>query len=273
MTRVPFAILVATGVLIVAFQNFSHVPREQKSPLPESIPPSQVGQIPQSTFHPQRLRHHIEQIHSQSRSSADDVEYDIREFAPKFHGSFANPSPFATGQISSHAALPERSDLKAVGQQLLEQELRPTLRPLETEWVGRVNRYLAGFVPVDGEDWPDAGGSEQNGDDSDRAPAGQPSLPGLPPGFPGLPGSSGGEGEDQGDSGAFSWKTYRPRDIRLTKANEISLGFAHQTRLSCEVGSAGSKIRVSRPLSSTSSIDFNHETQDSRNSVGFKLSW
>lgn len=260
MTRIPFALLAAAGVLILAFQNFSYVPLEP--------------------LKPRRVEQHLAKIQTQSHYALNIEDthsrgFDIRDLAPSFRDT--SSAPLNQNLISSHASTNEShtktADMKSVGQQLFEREFRPSLRPLEKEWVGRVNRYLAGFVPVDGEDWPETGSGEEGADGSDRAPAGQPAFPGLPAGFPGLPGSSSEDDATDDSGGGFSWKTYRPQNIRLTKANEISVAFAHQTSLSCEIGSGGSKFRVSRPLSATSSIDFHHETEHSRNSLGFNLSW
>lgn len=279
-----------TGILILAFQNFSPIPKDSaqhhsgeldlqvstslvSTPpvaaidenLQEKQPPSQLGRV------------HNQSTTSNFGSGSEGRGFDIRELAPQFEGGHflgANSNPIS----NSNSPVSGNADLSQVGQRLFESEVRPTLRPIEDAWVGRINDYLdrqfsskrAGFVPIDGEDWPESGGDEQQG--QDRGPASAPSLPGLPAGFPGLPGLP-EEGGQEDESDAFSWRTYRPRDVRMTKANEISVAFAHETRLSYEIGSHGGKLRVSRPISPNSSIDLNHESQDNKNSLGFKLSW
>lgn len=291
MRLAPFAILGLAGLLILAFQNFSHVPMNQnRATAPDATASEfrsreETSPIESTSIQPQRLSHHLGKIRDQSRiigETRDQQGIDIRDLAPQHRGQPISSYP-AFPPISSHAFAyadarydtAPGADMKNAGQKIFEQELRPNLRPLEQEWVGRVNRYLAGFVPIESEDWPTSGSSqdESGSDGGDRAPAGSPAFPGLPAGFPGLPGSPGDTDDQDDSSGAFSWKTYRIQKIQLTKANEISLAFAHQTKLSCEVGSGGTRFRVTRPLSSTSSIDFHHETKDSRNSLGLNISW
>lgn len=282
MNRTPVALLFVGGILILAFQNFSHISSDQgeKGTSP-SDSPNRMMQQP-------HLQHHVEQIVRQSETISSppldlsltplqrlpEASFDIRDIAPTRGNKRDEPiSIFAfnrsNSSLSDHTLA--SADLDRAGSLILERELRPSLQPIEEKWVGQVNRYLATFVPVEGEDWPSPGGDDE-GSNSDRAPAGQPSFPGLPPGLPGLPGGP-ADGAESEDLGSFSWKEYRPKNLRFIKANEVTMGFAHRTELSCEIGPNGSKFRVSRPLTATSSIDLNHETQDSRNSLGFKLSW
>lgn len=283
MNRIPLSLLFMGGVLILAFQNFSHISRDQgvKDGSP-SHSPSRMMQEPY-------LQYHVEQIVRQSDSLSSphpvdlslsplqrlpEASFDIREIAP----TPANEGNSASSIFAFHRSNSSLSDqnldsadLKRAGSMILERQLRPSLQPIEEKLVRQFNRYLASFVPVEGDDWPSADG-DQEGSKSDRSPSGQPAFPGLPTGFPGTPGGP-DDGAESEDSDSFSWKEYRPKNLRFLKANEVTVGFAHRTELSCEISPNGSKFRVSRPLTATSSIDLNHETQGSRNSLGFKLSW
>lgn len=283
MKRTPIALWFVGGILILAFQNFSPISPDQDAK--DTSPSDSLSRMMQQPH----LQHHVEQIVRQSDASSSphpldlslspvqripEAGFDIRDIAPT-PGNEGNGTTSIFSFHRSNSSLSDQTlasaDLNRAGSLILERELRPSLQPIEEKWVGQVNRYLATFVPVEGEDWPAPGGDDE-GSNSDRAPAGQPPFPGLPPGLPGLPGGP-EDGADSEDSGSFSWKEYRPKNLRFLKANEVTVGFAHRTELSCEIGPNGSKFRVSRPLTATSSIDLNHETQDSRNSLGFKLSW
>lgn len=197
-------------------------------------------------------------------------QYDIREFAPSrpLHVAF-NEDPFRAPEIHS-------SRLSDVGTVWLEREIRPLVQPLEEEWLGHVNGRLRGifgsFKPVDGEDWPEPG--DEDGSKS-RGPASEPgAFPGMPaiPGIPDFPGAPTGGEENSGDD-YLSLKTITPEGVKLTKANEVTIGFKHGTLVSCEVSSGQSKFKLSKPVSRSSSFDISHESADNRNSVGFRLSW
>jgi hypothetical protein len=283
----PMPFLLGSFVLILAYQNFSHhtPPRHSRQLNPtkraEELFPRFQPQGPTVDRTADEMRatkaetfkelqnSNLISLHALADVSPSD-QFDIREFAPSrpVHVAF-NEDPFRAPEVHSNR-------INDVGTVWLEREIRPLVKPLEDEWLGQVNRRLRGifgsFKPVDSEDWPEPG--EEDGSKS-RGPAsepgafpGMPSIPGMPD-FPGAPTS----GEDGSGDAYLSLKVITPEEVKLTKANEVTIGFKHGTLVSCEVGSGQSKFKLSRPVSRSSSFDISHDSADNRNSVGFRLSW
>jgi hypothetical protein len=283
----PMPYLLGSFFLILAYQNFSyhnpahHNPKLNPAKRPETLIPRFQPQGPtddriadeMGSARAETLKElqnsNLISLHALANEGQSD-HFDIREFAPSrpVHVAF-NEDPFRAPEVHSNR-------ISDVGTVWLEREIRPLVKQLEDEWLGQVNGRLRGifgsFKPVDGEDWPEPG--EENGSKS-RGPAsepgafpGMPSIPGMPD-FPGAPTS----GEDGSGDDYLSLKTITPEEVKLTKANEVTIGFKHGTLVSCEVGSGQSKFKLSRPVSRSSSFDISHESADNRNSIGFRLSW
>ncbi|MDZ4084420.1 MAG: hypothetical protein U1E10_15860 [Bdellovibrionales bacterium] len=281
----PAPILAGSLVLILAYQNFSHhtppkshdlIPafqnrHEQKVPA-HAInvePPIPSNQIAPGETYKALQNSNLLSLHAVPESSKSN-HFDIREYAPSrpVHVAF-NEDPFRAPEIHSNR-------MNDVGSVWLEREMRPLVKPLEDQWLNQVNGQLRGlfgaFKPVDDEDWPEPG---QEDDSGTRGPASDPgAFPGMPqiPGMPSFQGAPEGE-SDQSTDDYLSLKTLAPEDVKLTKANEVTIGFKHGTMVSCEIGSGQSKVRLSRPVSRSSSFDISHESAENRNSVGFRLSW
>lgn len=281
----PF--LVISLVLILAYQNFSHHSPAHHNPKPnpanhaEALIPRFQSKDPTDDRTAEETRaakaetfkelqnSNLVSLHILADENQSD-QFDIREFAPSrpVHIAF-NEDPFRAPEVHSNR-------LNDVGTVWLEREIRPLIKPLEDEWLGQVNGRLRGifgsFKPVDGEDWPEPG--EEDGS-KPRGPASDPgAFPGMPsiPGMPDFPGAPSGGDDNSGDD-YLSLKTITPKEIKLTKANEVTIGFKHGTLVSCEIGSGQSKLKLTRPVSRTSSLDISHDSADNRNSVGFRLSW
>ncbi len=274
----------------MAFQNFSFLnqPSHTSTQLRKPIDPNE-GQL-----RSHNLQKHFDQIRQQSeprgfesRDHQSDRDlilnlqsqklyngFDIRDMAPQIGAEAKTLSLADRAKSDWRGPRLSAPDLNLAGSLLFEQSLRPSLRPIEDEWVGKANRYLAGFFPVESDEWPT---SETDLDESSGPRSQSPDglehpFPELSPAFPGLP-SNPDDRAEQPEAGAFSWKTYRPRNIRFLRANEIAMGFSSGAQLSCEIGPGGSRFRLSRPMTTSTSIDLHHDTHDNRNSMGLKVSW
>ncbi len=287
--RGPAPVLLFSLVLMVAFQNFSPL----NQPTPNSAVVSHERVAPESQPLTPKFAHDFTSTSNQiiairSKTSFGETDspklvslnevqnasapgsraFDIRVHAPGRPAQFDRPDPFRAPEVHSY-------QVGDVGTVWLEREVRPIVKPLEDEWLREVNGRLRGLVgtfkPVESEEWPEPGDEEGQ----KRGPASEPGgFPGMPsfPGMPDLNGSPSGE-SDQTSEDHFSLNSFAPEDVKLTKANELTIGFKHGTNVSCEVGSGQSKFRLSRPFSRSSSIDISHESAENRNSVGFRLSW
>lgn len=280
----PAPFLVIALFLILAYQNFSLVKKTNGNQVssenlnPRFHQPHIQESFEQSEFSkdqavPLEETHHLplQSLGLLSQRAKQEGNFDIREFAPlrPNHVAF-NEDPFRAPNVHT----PNMND---VGSVWLEREMRPLVKPIEDEWLrqvnGRLRHFVGTFKPVDGEDWPESGGDE---DSPSRGPASDPSsFPGMP-NIPGLPDYQGtpdsGEAQPSGQD-YFSWNAIAPEDVKLTKANEVTIAFRHGTNVSCEINSSQNKFRLSRPISRSSSLDFSHESAENRNSVGFRLSW
>lgn len=289
----PAPILAGSLILILAYQNFSHhtaptahdlIPAFQKRH--EQNTPAQLeavdrstssdhvsGQVTGKAFGSETYKDlqnsNLLSLHAIPEDRKSN-QFDIRDYAPNrpAHVAF-NEDPFRAPEVHSN----RMSDVGAVW---LEREMRPLVKPLEDQWLNQVNGRLRGlfgsFKPVDSEDWPEPGQEDEAGS---RGPASEPgAFPGMPhiPGMPNIQGAPEGD-SDQSTDDYLSLKTLQPEDVKLTKANEVTIGFKHGTMVSCEIGSGQSKVRLSRPVSRSSSFDISHESAENRNSVGFRLSW
>lgn len=192
-------------------------------------------------------------------------QIDIRDLAPLRPDGFMNQRHVLQA--------PDQGDsMTSVGTKWLERETRPLIAPLEKEWMlavnSRLNRFFR-FEPVKSEDWPEPGQDETPGG-GDRAPASEDGLPNFPK-MRTLP--DGSLDPDSFKDFMPQPGAYIPRNIRLTKANELTLEFTEGTDLACEFGSETSKFKLTRPLSANSSLNLSHETGENKNSMHFSLSW
>lgn len=276
----PAPIIVGSLVLVLAYQNFSpHEPQSSLVDRTETVFPdlnrhTERQVVTGGNSNSERHRAMNESYRQLQKSNLLSLHivpedqklnrFDIREYAPNRpdHVAF-NEGPFRAPEIrpteNSHHRI---SDAGAVW---LEREVKPFLKPLEDEWLEKVNGQLRGlfgsFKPVEGEDWPAPG---QEGETSPLDPTTAPKL------LPGMPDSP--DIEDSKDD-FLSLKTVTPEEVKLTKANEVTVAFKHGTLVSCEINSGQRKVRLSRPVSRSSSFDVSHESAENRNSIGFSLSW
>lgn len=288
----PAPIIVGSLMLILSYQNFSPHDAQMKPIIQtEKLLPE---------FSPRHERKLSNEVNEGSENQAENTQsyrdlqnsnlislnaipkdrksnhFDIRDYAPNRpdHVAF-NEDPFRAPEMRpTENAQPRMID---AGSAWLDREVRPLVKPLEEEWLNKVNGQLRGlfgsFKPVDGEDWPEPG---QDGSSSPRGPASVPgAFPGMPdiPGMPDFQGVPGSESGDNSEDDYLSLKTITPEEVKLTKANEVTFSFKHGTSISCEISSGQSKLRLLRPVSRSSSFDISHESAENRNSVGFRLSW
>lgn len=191
---------------------------------------------------------------------------DIRDLAPTRPDGYFDRAHVLTAP--SHATSPE-----SAASQWLERESRPLLAPIEKEWMLTVNRRLDRFFkfePVKSEDWPESSDDTGpgRGDDGSRGPASD-----APPGMPKMPTRPDGSPDVDAFTDQFSFHDLVPHQVRLTKANEVTLGFGHGTDLSCELQNGQSTIVLSRAVSANTSLNLSHNSGENKNSMHFSLSW
>lgn len=276
--------LFAVFAIIISFQNFSFH-SSSRNPAAPPIDPSlrrllptnaplgsasdgQVSEPGESEL--RLLPTHLP--HQSNSSETDQAEFDIRDSAPHRPDRFEQFAP--DQQRPQWEAPAQVSSAAGAGTSWAEREMRPLLAPYEQKWVASVNRRLDRmfrFTPVKGEAWPDSGdeeaqrhqpgpaGAEDDEGDGQRYPA-SPGIPGLPATPP-------------GSADLFSWRSFQPRDLRMTKANELTLGFSAGSNLSYQVDARQSVIRYTRPVTSTTSVNLSHETAEKRNSLNLNIAW
>lgn len=263
--------------MIVSFQNFSYPQRHRQAVAPEFAPflphlphvdPTDDSKAAQHEQRP-NTRRSLQELSLQPRSLASDVT-DIRLAAPERPAGFGDTVGISPARRLS---APDGADSAgSAGAKWVEREMRPLLAPYEQQWVAGVNKRLNRifrFEEVNGDDWPQDGESRPRsgggeGDEGDRDPA-SPRMPRIP-GMPQLP--AGDDGND-----FLSWRTFKPSDLRMTKANELTLGFSTGARMSYEVDSRQSIIKLTKPMSPTTTVDVSHESAGQKNALHLNITW
>ena len=234
------------ALLIVSYQNFS-IPTQKL--MPEK--PKRIYRV--ASLDPE-YTHRFSQVADRGSS------FDIRSFAPDKPQKFEDA---ATHSEFSILKAPEMSGgtMTDVGGRFVESATRPMVAPLEQEFVAKVNRFFRWEEIEDDEPDPyqdtkdedkkkDAGGSDPSSLFEELFKPQQP-----------------GGGNSQGST------TFKPKQFRLSKANEVCLDFHGGSRLSYEVGQGSGVLKLNNEISQNTRLEWQVDPAQQRNSLNLDFSW
>lgn len=174
---------------------------------------------------------------------------DFRAVAPLRPDEFQTIAMGTAFRLRAPDVDSSRGDPSNIGSAWAERELRPYVSEYETRFVSGVNRHLDEiFQPDENEPETESTGVTK-----------MPRLQAGP--------------TERLNLLSRTVASFRPKQFRLTKANEVTLSLQNQTALSCTVDGQNSHFSLARPVGSNSSFGISHDTSEKKNSVNFTISW
>jgi hypothetical protein len=236
-------ILSLTALLIVSYQNFS-------IPTDRLIPEKPKRDYRVASLDPE-YTHRFSQLADRSSS------FDIRSFAPDKPENFEDA---ATHSDFSNLRAPEMNvgTMSDVGERFVESATRPMVAPIEQELVAKVNRFFRWEEIEDDEPDPyqDTKEEEKKKDPGDPGALFEELFKPQQPG-----------GNSQGSS------SFKPKQFRLSKANEVCLDFHGGSRLSYEVGQRSGVLKLNNEISQNTRLEWQVNPSEQKNSLNLDFSW
>lgn len=247
------ALIATFGFMTLSFQNFAVVSSTEKNPPLShqfnSQPLERNDSIVLQGLHldnhnlqPFAHEYHLDLILKQSHRTEPEIESPAHDpHNIPFSGFYRDPHELMRAAASGSQNNDSETTAEGAGQKIIQlyadQKINPKLRAFEKTWVNRINNYL-GFSNLT--DAQTSSNSDLNSLDPDND----------------------------------GWlNNLAPKDLMLTKANEVSVELTNRGRLSCEFTGSGSHIKYRQNLSRSTGLQIDHHSQDSKNTIGVNVSW
>ena len=231
-------------LLMVSYQNFS-IPTDRLKPDKPTRDYKVASLDPEYT-------HRFSQVADRGSS------FDIRSYAPEKPSHFEDS---ATQGDFSNLKAPELNggSMTDAGGRFVENATRPMLAPLEKDLVAKVNRFFRWEEIEDDEPDPyqDPKEEEKKKDASDPGSLFEDLF----------------KPKEPGAGNAQESSSFRPKQFRLSKANEVCLDFHGGSRLSYELGQGSGVLKLNNEISQNTRVEWQVNPAEQKNSVNLDFSW